>query len=727
MSGLFTSVVFFCCRLKMSLIMFVIPLFLLASFVPGGVFFNVGHVTMPLFEMLTRDLPQDEGQTASDTKGDPPVIEYFAKLKVIDVTIADRLTLVQFFDDNTETFIKSARVLFNRRRLFTENLIGYNCTRYCYNASVADILAVTGWTEDRLDGKEQPTVTFRDIHHAVVRAIEERFCCNLTEIAITLALDPVDGVKQTAAYIDVWKRFVPHVIGQTIQCKANELQVTKLELAELLRSQLAALESYDLKQMDMHFFPQYEDLLRRKNLFENVSILTGGLISSYLSSPMAFLADQVSQFTPRDLQILYRWQTPKLFAIVNIPMSVFQTGCISVSIISDPLFSLSQTLFGNSTNLPNCDVAFLLSRSLDEVGSKYSISSLSNENVLDIFRANSGRSSWFEYYQLLQLSIDQGIWVETPSLNQIATYSGQALNNITANESIPIAISRIKTFNESLTLNTIMRSNYNSFLTRLLSTYGYNSSGLAMSAGINDSQLNSLTIQEAHNLLVDSIQTRYRISDVASLLGQAQVDTHVLINLPSFEWATVVEPTIEKAFSQSADAFSVVLSAGGVQIVTLVDGFPAIQVTTHVTYHTNRTSSLELADCLNRSFAGIKSMSLLQYHQFHRNNIVPLLRKKFKYENQSMQDLLTLLGQSFDDIKSSTVAEVITQLTGLTVQNLQCLYGLSTTFTSTDLAKTFQNANETRLCNDFLGRTLFDIVTIISQIPDKVCCKYKTK
>jgi hypothetical protein len=475
--------------------------------------------------------------------------------------------------------------------------------------------------------------------------------------------------------------------------------------------------------MDVHFFPAYEDLLRRKNLFEIRSISTGGLISNWRSGTMAQFANSVSQFSPRDLPILYRWQAPQIFAIENIPMSIFESGCTTVSLI-DSLFRLSQTLFGYSNNLPSCNVAFLLSRSFDEVTTKFNVSSISNQNVLEIFRAYSGKSSWFEIYQLLQLNIAEGIWVETPTLTQIATFGGMAVNIFTPQNSIPMAIQDIRTFNTTSTLNNIMTINYNAFLTTLLNIYGYTSSNLAQAAGITQAQLSSLTIQEAHNLVIDSIESRYRITDVASLLGIPEVDTHVLINLPSFEWQRVVSAAIQNAFSQSADAYSVLLSAGGVQIANTPDGFPAIQVSDSVTYHTDRITPTELANCLNRQLSEIDAMTFSHYHQLHIGSIVPLLRNKLQYETQSMENLLTSIGQNFDNMKSSAVAQVISLLTGLTIENLQCLYGWSTTFVNTDLAITFQTANETRLCNDFLDRTMFDIVRIISQAPSKVCCKY---
>ena len=57
----------------------------------------------------------------------------------------------------------------------------------------------------------------------MVKAIEERFCCNMTGIALSLNMEPVTGVKNTTAYLDVWEQFVPLVNQRTVQCKADEL------------------------------------------------------------------------------------------------------------------------------------------------------------------------------------------------------------------------------------------------------------------------------------------------------------------------------------------------------------------------------------------------------------------------------------------------------------------------------------------------------------------------
>ena len=186
----------------MSLSLFTIPLLLLTATVQRGISSNIGHVTMPLFEMLVKDLPQDEEETAGeyiDVNNQQKLTEFFDKVRAYDIWKTDRLPLELILRDEATTFVKSGRVQFDRNTHDTATLEGFNCTRYCYNVSVQAILSANNWTEDRLDGKEQPIVDMGDIHNALVKAIEERFCCNMTEIAISLGMDPVTGVRQTAA------------------------------------------------------------------------------------------------------------------------------------------------------------------------------------------------------------------------------------------------------------------------------------------------------------------------------------------------------------------------------------------------------------------------------------------------------------------------------------------------------------------------------------------------
>ena len=122
------------------------------------------------------------------------------------------------------------------------------------------------------------------------------------------------------------------------KCKAEylKLKVTTTELAELLRTTLATLMSYDSNQMCLQF--------------------------------------RISQCP--------------FFSLAASPLHAR----------ADSLFKLSETLCGFPSKLPSCDIAFLLSRSLNEVDTKFTVTAIDDQNVLDIFRNKSKKYSWFGVY-----------------------------------------------------------------------------------------------------------------------------------------------------------------------------------------------------------------------------------------------------------------------------------------------------------------------------------------
>ena len=122
------------------------------------------------------------------------------------------------------------------------------------------------------------------------------------------------------------------------KCKAEylKLKVTTTELAELLRTTLATLMSYDSNQMSLQF--------------------------------------RISQCP--------------FFSLAASPLHA----------LADSLFKLSETLCGFPSKLPSCDIAFLLSRSLNEVDTKFTVTAIDDQNVLDIFRNKSKKYSWFGVY-----------------------------------------------------------------------------------------------------------------------------------------------------------------------------------------------------------------------------------------------------------------------------------------------------------------------------------------
>ena len=71
---------------------------------------NVGHVTMPLFQILVKDLPPDVVTTDDYTGGANPALltPYYGKVKVLDVWVLNGTPLDLFLQNRTTTAITGA-------------------------------------------------------------------------------------------------------------------------------------------------------------------------------------------------------------------------------------------------------------------------------------------------------------------------------------------------------------------------------------------------------------------------------------------------------------------------------------------------------------------------------------------------------------------------------------------------------------------------------------------
>ena len=65
-----------------------------------------------------------------------------------------------------------------------------------------------------------------------------------------------------------WSLFIPDIVAAAIKCRADQLAVTVSELVELLNKNATTLYGYDMNQVENIFFPAFEDLLTRKNLYQ---------------------------------------------------------------------------------------------------------------------------------------------------------------------------------------------------------------------------------------------------------------------------------------------------------------------------------------------------------------------------------------------------------------------------------------------------------------------------
>ena len=290
-------------------------------------------------------------------------------------------------------------------------------------------------------------------------------------------------------------------------------------------------------------------------------------------------ANETARLSVRHLQILYRWDSAQHFALENIPLSVYFSACnLSNMSVAGSAFDLCKLLFEHNATLPTCNIAFILSRSLSEDEARFNISAITVKNIVSIIRNVTRSNNWFDIYPFL-FTISEGIWMETPRINQVQARLGLTNDEI-IDMSVPQIANAIRTLNGSGVLQSIMSDNYPQYLSLLLQTYGFSQSSLALLSERTVAQLDSLKIQEAHNLVFEALYIRYYILEFLSRVSDnlVNIDNFVAINLPSFEWYRLVRAAIKRSFDQLSNAFSTNLTVGGgVLVVTLADGTSSIQ------------------------------------------------------------------------------------------------------------------------------------------------------
>ena len=679
---------------------------------------NFTVIKVPLFLSPMVDVPRpDEYDQEIDTN-----LELYSKATIYDDYFYSVYELPQILDNQIRTVIFDLGVLLVRGSLTISDLKVYNCTRWCHYVDISEVTRVTGKTEAMLKG--DPPITVLEMHNAVVATLEDIYCFNMS------ALETKLGMKSTNVTEKEWSLFVPEIIKAAIQCRADILSVNTSELAELLRENLAVLYSYGLDDLTNTFFPNFTALVNRKNEFETKSFDLVTALKSWSSAQgqaqtMLFFADDVANFNIRDLEILYRWSKPQLFAIENIPLSSYLTACSVVT--SVPLFDMSKVLFGYSGTTPSCKVAYALSRSLNEIEARFNnLALIENRNALEIFINATDITSWFEMDNILQLDIDEGIWVEIPDVTHVVSAGGKT-TVYTRTCSLPQVIATIKSLNQSGVLTPFLAINNPAFRNLLLATYGYSWNELVNITGKLLTQLQSLPVADLHALILDEIELRYNFTDLASAVGVTGVNSFVLSTLPTFEWYRIVRAAIERSFTVAADAVSINVAHAnsGLQVVVQPDGNPSVRVSPGSVFFSPKISTDSLATCLlGRNKTDIYAMSFSEYHKLFRDNIVPVVNGKITFESQTLVSLLTNDGLTFDDIENKTVAEVVTEQTGLSLQQLGCLYGWNLDFLNLIEEITWKNVSAYRICNEYQGLTLHSILVTLSTAESKNCCKF---
>ena len=654
--------------------------------------------------------------------------DYYGKVTIHDVwqtprSVGDPISAFDKIVESTiQTMFGDASVLLDRDQLSVAILDQrglYNCTNECYSVKDADILAVTrlGLTSANL--AEVRSYKVEEMHGFAVAAMEQKFCFNMTVLEQKLNLSSLRVIN------DEWPLFIPDIVAASVKCRADQLGVTVDELSELLNTNTSTLLGYDMNQAEAIFFRDFDDLLARRNLFENqtFAIATVGMNNTdWRSRTMAYFANQISQFSVHHLEILYRWASAQLFAIERIPLSTYFSRCNTLT-TAISAFDLSQTIFGYQTTLPTCNVAFVLSRSLGEDESRFNLATITNRNILTVFRNASGISSWFDFYRLL-FAISEGIWMETPLVSQIQGSKGLSSAEILT-YSVPQIAYEIRSLNASGALITIMNTNYQQYLSLLLQTYGFTKSSLASITGRTEAQIDALTIQEAHDLIFQALFLRYGITEFLNKLNVAGIDNYVAINLPSFEWYRLVRAAIVSSFDELATAFSVNLTAktGGVSVTQLSDGSFSIRTQAGSSSSTFIISATRLATCFGTTQAEVYARSMPSYQSLYQGPAVALMNKKIILETTNFNSLLTQLGITFGSINAETVGQTIQNRVGLSAEELRCVYGWSSEFTNFLFNITWGGVSSFRLCNNYISWPLHRIVVALLHSTPTVCRK----
>ena len=641
-----------------------------------------------------------------------------------DLNISQIRNLNRVLSSTMATVINNIQVLESRGLLEIDNLSAYNCTTYCLNLPISEITRVTGLTMENLKGNPN-SIAVEEIHNAIVETLEDIHCFNMTSIEQNLNMSSKILLEED------WARFVPQIVLQAVQCRANILGVTASELAELLRTDLSTLYGYTLDDLTQIFFPNFLLLQARKIIFETRSLdqayTQAGLTSTQgQAETMLFYAGHSTiAFNLRDLEILYDWEKPQLFAIENAPLSSYLSQCSVMT--SNSLLSVSTVLYGRETTRPTCNVAYVLSRSLNEVETNFnSITAIDTRNSLYIFMTATAISSWFDMDGILQLDIDEGIWVEIPSVSHVASAASQTTSFIRAC-SLPQVIASLKSSNESGSLGPLLTINNPTFRNLLLSTYGYSYNELTNLTQRPSSDLSSLPVLELHRIILDALVERYSVTNLPQLLNvPGVVNMYTVSSLPSFEWSRIVREVIEASFAHVANALSVNLAETGshIAVTSLDDGNSMIEINPASVYFSPRLSTVTLATCLlGRNEADIYSMTLPVYHQLFSDAIIPIVEEKITIESTPLENLLALDNLVLRQVWNRTVADTIAEYTGLTVQQLGCLYGWDQNFLNFINRTTWGDVSAFRLCNEYEKLSLHKILIQLLTAPAVNCCK----
>jgi hypothetical protein len=189
--------------------------------------------------------------------------EYFTKVTFYEIWQTPVLagSVITTLDEIVESTILvmyfESYILYKRERLTIEKLDKlqiYRCSE-CYWVKNADIIAATNLTEANLTDVTRFTV--REVHEFSVKAMEKKFhfkMADLEQKKMRLSLELI-------TWEDWSKFFVPEIVSATINFHSNLLNVSVVELGELLNKNTSTMLGFKLNEIESIFLPEFEDLI----------------------------------------------------------------------------------------------------------------------------------------------------------------------------------------------------------------------------------------------------------------------------------------------------------------------------------------------------------------------------------------------------------------------------------------------------------------------------------
>ena len=672
-------------------------------------------VRIPLFITPLKGLPQPIDVTSSFYSSSEKE-KFFSQVTAWDVWSAMNVTVSEMYNRTVHRIISDANSLY-LGYFKTKQLNVYQCGEDCHSLNLSDIEYYSGKSKRRLSGQTTPPITLGHLHEAVVSTLEKYFCFTMSFIEKELDMSSFNVT------LHEWKRFLPRIAWYAVQCRADILVIKRSEFAELLREDLNAILGYNLAQLDSKLVLPYEKILNDKYAFEDDEIRSyilgeddgSGDLYHWTQFSLYDYVNIATNFSIRDLEILYSWNSVQLYALEFIPLQSY-SSCNGVISFARTMYNISKSILEDF----NCPVALILSNSVDVVTEKKSdLENLTELSVLKIFTLATGIKSWIEIANILKLDYIDGIIVDTPRLREITRDNSGLRGNDILNLSVPQIVTNYISLNGTI----YIYRNYQPMFHEILQTYGFTANELLQASGQPVTE--TMTITKIHELLLTTVSHRYNVYNIASLLGYSEyfLDDVDLAALPSSQWTDIINVVMQQSFKQVMHAFSYDLQTNPdkVSIFLQPDDFQTIQVTKPSFFNNqyiNETAFCLFKDAIN----SFMSEDFKKYHKFYNNTIADTMMKKILFETMSLEMFLTQYGLNLGELDDEFLFDSIQLFTGFKLYEIECLYGNTvTSLLNGDI--TWKDIRETRLCSSFEKLTLLQIVAALMNAPTVNCGK----